>query len=156
MSVLIPDFKVFDYLNAGLIYTAHNKTVNDLYCGKVSSHLAHYDAFKESARLVRSWFSMNERSYNARYNETDSILKFYDVKQSGERPNCIQLIKYCQCLLYNIEVQTIQRIGEANENKSLFTAQDRKDYDLLEMFYEELKSAFIGSLPEYDNAKWCD
>lgn len=156
MSVLIPDVDVFSYVRCGLTKTALNRVVDEFYSYSVQKHFRDKGTdqiFNESIRLVKSWCRLNERSYVAAYRHHgesfDDLSEFITEKQYDVE--AVQLVKYLQCIDYNIEDDTIQE-DEAKEYQ--LTEQDKADLKLLRAWIPEVNAAIVHQLPKYEEANW--
>lgn len=159
MSVLVPDMHVFEYVQSGFIYCANHKTCDSLYSSSISfsSKAMGIDSIcNESKRWVKNLLTLNCKSYAARYreNELGDLAHFY--KENNHSVNAFQLLKYLECIHYNIEMKTIEDGYTVDTIKFVLTEQDRKDFQLLESFISDLKNSIISNLPEYQNAKYAD
>lgn len=151
MSVLIPDLSVYNYILNGLELAAYRKVCDEHYAYCMHLHFERKEIHKESQRLVKSWLDLNHRSYQYKYEngkKETSLWQFVNIGLTNVRP--LQLLKYIQCVLYNIELYTIK------ENGGEVTKQEEEDYKLLEVWKEHLAFAIIDKLPEYDKAKWSE
>jgi len=64
MSVLIPDLKVYNYIQAGIEKMAYNNTVDDFFSNTINRHFHNCpDISKEAERLVLSWLKLNQGCY---------------------------------------------------------------------------------------------
>lgn len=146
MSVLILDLKVYEAVyNKAWSYQFNN--VCDInYCYTLKKYTE--NQLKE---IIKNWLWLNEMSYNCRYEESNIIelpelLKFY---LSGKEPiNTYQMLKYLECIKYNIEISTIIING-------IEIPEDKKDsYKILKDAVNEIKNVIISELPQYKKAKW--
>lgn len=137
MSVLIPDLNVFNYIQAGIERIAYNTTCNEFYCYSVVKHFENYDISEEAERLVRCWIDQNEMSYNIRYNESSNkmLSEFYQPTATHKKLTAIQLLKYLECVSYNIEIESFE-------------------YTFLKTICTELTTAIVSNMPEYKVAEW--
>lgn len=142
MSVLVPDHEVFSYLFSGLAFAANNQTYNDKYSYQIARYMEGKDSEKEGKRLVKSWLYMIEKSYNAKYNDTGTTVNMLTVKYVPFK--AVQLLKYVQCVLYNIE------------SEGVTTKHEQDDATLLELWKTDIMNAIIDQLPEYKEAKWSE
>lgn len=150
MSVLIPNDEVFNYIHAGMTRAAYRRVCDEWYSGTMSSHFKHYDIEKESKRLIESWMELNLLSYHIKYRENRDELQVafketYTHKEMQEH----QLLKYIQCVDYNIEIETIEDLLEISE-------QQRKDYKLLKQWCNDVMIAIINETPKYKKATWSE
>jgi hypothetical protein len=145
MSVLILDTPQINYIRAGIERAAYNTQVNEWYYYCIASHMRNRDIETESLRLARSWAALNDKSYSYKYKETytdntDEI----QAKGPFKPLNPVQLLKYVQCLIYNIEPEHFA-----------MTEQEQADYDLLKKLELNICTAIIGNTQEYKDAQWC-
>ena len=142
MSVLVPDMKVFQYVHAGILKAAYNSTIDSFYSYSVVKHFKGCVDFEaEADRIIKSWMNLNEFSYNVRYKEESKTLLSEFFTSSFVNLNPFQLLKYLECLNYNIEI-----------SPELFKA----DLQLLKAFTIEITSAIVSNMPEYKAAKWSE
>jgi len=141
MSVLIPDLKVYNYIQAGIEKLVYNNVIDDFHSHSINRHFHNCpDIEKEAARLTLAWLELNQKSYNERYpNEKDNInLCGFYYQTTTHRPlTAIQLLKYLQCIEYNIEIE-----------------DESKDLQLLKDCINDLQNSIINNMEEYKNAKW--
>jgi hypothetical protein len=159
MSVLVADLEVYSYVAHVMHKVAYNKVINDHYSHIITKVVGDsIDPWEESKRLVTEWLNLNERSYNVRYEKQDyaNLWNFLQFNHSPEKIDAYQLLKYLQCIRYNIEVETITHKGNHKENPELVTDQQRKDLEVLEAFIADIKNSIINSLPQYKAAKYSE
>ena len=98
----------------------------------------HPDKHEEAVRLCREWLRLIEKSYNIRYKEKGGYT--YHLLRPVSVPfQPVQVLKYAQCVSYNIEVPGGIR-----------------DHMLLVDWINDMMSAIIGAMPEYKKAKWSE
>src|SRR5574338_315887 len=101
MSVLIPGKDVFNYVESGLRYAAYNRTCDSLYSPVVSEFFKECgDIETESLKVVTHWMKLNDLSYSIRYNQEPE--EKYSLRNSSIKVEAFQLLKYLQCIEYNI------------------------------------------------------
>lgn len=66
------------------------------------------------------------------------------------------MLKYLQCILYNIELTTIRTGKTGNEKKMDISADLIESYNLLKKAIEEIQIQIINEIPQYQAAKWCE
>lgn len=149
MSVLVPDDNVFEYIHSGLVYAANNRTVDDKYASCVCIHMKEKIWDKECERLARSWCKLNEDSFMTKYiDKVDGRPAHELLKLTGMIPiRAIQLVKYVGCVVYNIELRTIEKVRP-------ISLQEREDYTLLGQWEQQLNAAIVANTQEYKDAKW--
>jgi hypothetical protein len=148
MSVLIPNDEVFNYLCSGLERAAYTRTCDEWWSHRIHSHFKDKDIETESRRLVESWMQLNDWSYSFKYGEeVETQIKLR--RKTLHKPMQVhQLLKYAQCVDYNIEKDTIECAG----NK--LTKQGKSDLWLLRQWILDIAMSIIGQIPEYKEAKW--
>lgn len=144
MSVLILDTPQINYIRVAIERAAYNTEVNDSYYYVIVSHMRGKDIETESLRLARSWAALNDKSYSYKYKEpyvdnTDEI----EIEGPFKPITPVQLLKYVQCLIYNIEPEHFE-----------MTAQEIEDYDLLKKLELNICTAIIANSEEYKTAGW--
>jgi len=158
MSVLVPDPQVFNYIRQGFEIAAYRRECDEFYAWCISSHCDSKDIHKESKRFVKSLMWLNEWSFDVKYEQKDldksEYYPFVKWEIVDVRP--LQLLKYLICVRYNIEKETIWRVGTPEANKKRIPEQQLEDLELLERWIDCLKMAIIDKIPEYDEAKWSD
>lgn len=152
MSVLVLDPKTIDYIRKGLVFTAYNREVNVHWSGTIHSHFRDKDVEAEADRLMSSLYLLNQRSYSAAYREEDKdhdLWKF--VRKTMGIPCPFQLVKYIQCLLYNIEIDTIN-----SKYETKVSDQELADHKMIEMWEHQILTAIVGMNNKYKDAKWSE
>lgn len=153
MSVLIMHEKAYEYVLNGLITTAFRRTCDELYAYGISQHFKGKDINAEATRLVTNWAKINELSFNARYNDT-GLIHYRQINKSAIwKVDCYQLLKYIDCINYNIEIDTIEKSPIVKVG-SVTWAEFKEDYELLKKWQYELTRAIVTKRTEYDNAEW--
>ena len=145
MSVLIPDLRIYNYIQAGVEKMAFNNTADDFFSSTIHRHFhGCVDVGKEAKRLILSWLDLNQRSYNKQYKDDQdniNLCGMYSPDYTHAPLTAIQTLKYLQCISYNIEI-------EPEEFKN--------DLQLLRSCIEDLQSSIIGATDEYKRAKWSE
>jgi hypothetical protein len=142
MSTLVVDTEVFNYIHSGLLRMAKKYgTITEFHAYAVVEHFDRKgDHEKEATRLIKTWMYLNDISYEKRYKEQVEKVKF--TPTFVHRPmSAIQLLKYMECLEYNID-----------EEPEAF----KFEIALLRSFIADLTKAIIHHSTEYNEAKWCD
>jgi hypothetical protein len=151
MSVLTLDTPVINYIRAAIEQASYSTVVDSGHYPSIIRHMkdngsnGYRDIEAESLRLVRSWSGLNDKSYAGRYREpyTDNMEEIQ--AQSPFKPiKPVQLLKYVQCLIYNIEPEHFT-----------MTEQEAADYKLLKRLERDISQAIISQMPEYIKAEWC-
>lgn len=147
MSVLTLSPETYNYIRQGIERAAYNSTVNEFYYYPIHVHFKDKDIEKESKRLIASWADLNMKSYCLKYKDDDFVsLSDFMSNYPNKKPiKAIQLLKYVECLSYNIEPEHWE-----------LTAQEKQDLELLNKTKDAIAYAIIGSLPEYEKAAWSD
>lgn len=146
MSVLTLSPDTYNYIRVGIERAAYNSQCDEFYYYSVKQQCENKDIQSECLRLVKSWADMNEKSYCLKYNEKFHSLSTFINPTFTKKPlTPVQLLKYVECLSYNIELEHWEQ-----------TEQETADYSLLKKLRTEIGAAIIGSLPEYKNAAWSD
>ena len=143
MSVLMIDVDVYTHVYRKLIQYQFNSQCDINYC-ETFRRLSE----KQIEKLVRTWCDLNEESYNCKYEEPDNKMKlseFIDFEFNNSKTSTYQLLKWLECINYNIETYTIDR---------LLTEYELKAIDTLHKGIEEIKSVIIKEIPAYKEAKW--
>jgi hypothetical protein len=147
MSVLIPDVEVYEYIHAGLQRTAYNSTCDEFYAYNIARHFKETDLETESLRLVKSWQTLNIRSYNARYKDTGNRIE--RVSRTKLFALCpFQLLMFIRCAIYNIEIETIRSTGAE------VSLRDTEDLKILEEWEVSMMRSIIDQIPTYKNSQW--
>ena len=145
MSVLTLGPNALNYIAAGIEKAAYNTTVNEFYFDVIRSHFRDKDTEVECLRLVRSWSDLNMKSYCLKYkDEFESLAPFINL-DTNKPLNAVQLLKYVECLSYNIEPEHWE-----------LSEQEKADLKILNKLQASISSAIIGSMKEYKTAEWCD
>lgn len=152
MSVQVPDLMVYEYVYNGLVRAANETVMNDFHSNVVYSHMKDKIWDAECARLVRSWLKLNEDSFTAAYRDKTGgdTLRDYVTCSKIIKINAVQLVKYVECVSYNIEMHTIMA------NLRAITQQEADDYQLLKDWRNSIYTAIISSMSEYKAAKWAN
>ena len=136
MSVLCPDPKVYEAIYHKMCAYTFNKTVDINYCSVFSSV-----TFEQIQEFVTSLCDLNEQSYNKRYNKQtkagEELSKFINFRFKNPKINTYQMLKYLQCIQYNIELK--------HENVLI-----------LDKAINEISHRIINELPEYQTAKYSE
>lgn len=152
MSVLVPDLKIYDAVfEKALKYTFHN--VCDInYCGILGRQTEN-----QLKKHVCNWLWLNEMSYIRRYQDgSKPDLGDFLTFKSNANINTYQMLKYLECIKYNIEIETIKTGKTGNETPFLIPDEKMESYNLLEKASEEIQCTIISQLPKYKSAKWAD
>lgn len=160
MSVLILDPKCMEYIHAGFIMAAYRTQCDQYYSETIRSYCRDKDIHEVAQIIVTGWAMLNELSYCVAYKEAGQsyhqfirFTRHWDVKP-------VQLMKYIECLLYNIDLETIKckesfTQGEVKGAPEVTPAM-REMYALLKSWERDIKNAILHALPEYDGAHWSE
>lgn len=154
MSVLVLDEKGYEYVLNGFVKAGFQTQCDEYYSEFIRTHCKDKDVHDEANRLVKNWAILNELSFNAGYNDTG--LDHYTLIDYNSlwKVDCYQLLKYIDCIIYNIEIETIE------QHKPVIVPLNwvelKADYELLKTWKYELTRAIVTKRPEYDKAKWSD
>jgi hypothetical protein len=153
MSVLVPDLKVFEAVyNKAWLY-GFNKVCDINYCHTLS--------FSDEEKLkthVKNWLWLNEMSWIRMYEDNGQKPDLVDFLtfRNGKNINTYQMLKYLQCIDYNIEIETIKTGKTGHEDPFLIPDNIIDSYNLLKKAIEEIQNVIISQLPEYEEAKWSE
>lgn len=149
MSVLVLDPKVISYIKRGLEYAAHNSVSDALHSSAIWSHFKDFSGvFDESERLMKSLYDLNQYSYSSKYKEQEFSDLYLFVKPTIGIVCPYQLLKYVECLNYNIEPETILTSGMELTDRQLL------DIKLFEDWEYDITKAIVWSMEKYDKAQW--
>lgn len=147
MSVLVPDLRVFNYIQAGIEKIAYNSLIDEFHSYSIQKYFKNCpDISKEAEKLILSWLNMNQMSYNKRYpNDKDdtNLCGMYYSTYTHKPLTAIQLLKYLECVLYNIEI----------EPEDIYF---KTRLELLKNCTDELTRAIIAQTEEYKHATWSE
>lgn len=154
MSILVADLNVYEAVFEKAWKYGFNKTVNINYCNVLS-----FDNEEILKNHVKNWLILNELSYIRRYedgtNERPHLHEFLTFRKTFNI-DTYQMLKYLQCILYNIELSTIRTGKTGNEKKMDISADLIESYNLLKKAIEEIQIQIINEIPQYQSAKWCE
>lgn len=150
MSVQVPDLKVYKEIYKKAWSYGFNNTCDINYCSTLS--------FTNESVLeshVKNWLWLNELSYLRRYEEENlPELHMFLKLRSGSPVNTYQMLKYLECIKYNIEISTIET-GKTGFEYEITIPTDKADsYLILCNAIDEIKSTIINQIPKYKDAKW--
>jgi hypothetical protein len=152
MSVLVPSLKVYEAVyNKAIDYT-FRKVVDINYCsclGRLTE--------KDIKNHVSNWLYLNELSYIRKYkfrkNEKPELKEFLTFRSNYDI-NPYQMLKYLECIFYNIEIDTIKTGHDGKQAEIVISSIMINSYNLLKRAIDEIRQAIIGELPEYKAAEW--
>lgn len=151
MSVLVLDPKAISYIKRGLEYAAHNAVCDELHSSTIWGHFKNFSGvFEESDRLMRSMYELNQLSYDLKYKHEEFSNLYRFVLPTIGIVCPYQLLKYIECLNYNIESDTILSSGGTLSDRQLL------DIKLFEDWEYDILKALVHSTKKYKDAKWSD
>lgn len=151
MSVLVPDLKVYEAVYQKAWSYGFNNTCDINYCSVLKSYNEDH-----VQQLVKDWLWLNEYSWIRRHDDDGSKPELHEFLSfnHGKKINTYQMLKYLECIRYNIELDTI-KTGKTGMEDPVIIPQDKlNSYETLVKAIEEIKSAIINELPEYKQTKW--
>lgn len=156
MSVLVPDLEVFEQIHTKAVAYTYRKTC-DINYSYVFSHMDERDI--ES--FVRNIAHLNELSYNKRYAHCDDVKQeitlpaMLKLEFKGKAIDSVQMLKYLECVHYQIEMETIKK-GYNGTETNLVPKDLEDSYALLGKAIEDIKSAIVKEYSDYENKKWSE
>lgn len=150
MSVLVLDIEVYEAVFEKARKYAFNKTCDINYC-----HTLSFDNEEQLKEHIKNWMWLNEMSYIRKYKVDDkpTLAEFFDFRKTYNI-DTYQMLKYLQCMMYNIEIDTI-KTGKTGREDPFLIPQDKMDsYRLLQKAITEISQTIISQIPKYKNAKW--
>lgn len=152
MSVLVPNLEVYNAIfNKAISYT-FNKVCDINYCytlGKLTENTI--------KKNILNWLWLNEMSYNRRYREDNEpyLHQLMEFK-NAETINTYQMLKYLNCIEYNIELNTIETGHDGMQPKIEIPPDKKESYSILKKAINEIQNVIISEIDEYKNAKYCE
>ena len=152
MSCLVPDLNVYEAIyNKAWLY-GFNKTVDINYCNCLS-----FDDEEKLKEHVKNWLYLNELSYNRRYKEeSETFLKDFLTFRGAHAIDTYQMLKFLQCIQYNIELETIKSGFDGMQKKIILSENLMNSYNLLTFAVEEISQRIISEIPAYKKAEWAN
>ena len=150
MSVLIPDLKIYTAVYEKSIAYTFSKVCDINYCSTLGRLTEN-----QLQKTILDWLWLNEMTYNRMYNEQDEpyLGQFVEFKPV-ETINTFQMLKYLDCIDYNIEIETIKTGRDGEQPKIEIPSDKMESYKILCRAIDEIKSAIINEITEYQNAKY--
>lgn len=145
MSVLVPEAEVFNKVYDKAVSYTFNKVCDINHCSTFNQMTE-----GQIKNTVKTLCDLNVESYDKAYRQKLGKAKFSDeikFDRTGGTINTYQMLKYLECIYYNIELDTINRELNKLELDSMTALQKSID---------EIKDAIIGEIPGYKDAKWSD
>jgi len=154
MSVLVPDLEVFERIFKKVNSFQYRKECDINYCYTFSAAI---QSEKKAGEFVKNILELNELSYIKRYREEkepvlQNMLKL-DLK--ADSIETLQLLKYLNCINYNIEIDTIKTGCNGTENNTI-KPELIKSYELMKLAIQELQYTVINELTNYRDLKYND
>lgn len=149
MSVLVLDLEVYEAIYKKACEYQYNRECNIEYCNTLSEN---EDYLKT---VVRDWLYLNELSHSRRYREEEepNLAAFLTFK-GGKKINAYQMLKYLQCLEYNIEIESIKTGFDGMQKKINISDTMMHSYKKLNSAIKEISQTIIAQLSEYKKANW--
>lgn len=152
MSVLVVDLEVYKAVYEKALSYTFNKQVDINYCSTLGRLTE-----KEIKSIVTDWLYLNEYSYNRKYEEGNvlpELHNFLQFKSKHSTINTYQMLKYLNCIIYNIELSTIEH-GQRKEDIKIEIPENLMiSYNILVKAIDEIKMQIISEMPKYKAAKW--
>lgn len=143
MSVLVLDPQVYKLVFDKAMNYQYKREVTQEYC-EIFRSMSEEDI----KQVIITLCNLNEESFDKRYKqEPDKVKqsKFINLRFDLPKINCFQMLKYLQCINYNIEIETIERE---------LTSIEKDSMKILNIAIEEIKQHIISEIPEYKQAQW--
>jgi len=102
-------------------------------------------------RFVKDLIQLNEPTYDRMYNEeqqSPALHEMFTTQKDTKRIETLQLLKFLQCIHYNIDLNTIRTGRNGQENHEI-KQRLLNSYETLTNAIEELKSTIINELTNY-------
>jgi hypothetical protein len=154
MSVLVPDLKVFEAIFRKVNSFRFTKVCDINYCYTLSSVLGTEDKVKD---FVKNLLELNELSFIKRYREEGEpdLGDFLKFDYSVNSIETLQLLKYLNCINYNIEIETIKHGYAGGEDNKI--REDLMDsYELLQKAIQDLSGTVIAELTHYRDLNYSE
>lgn len=145
MSVLVPDLKLFQQVLRRVECFQFSKTCDINYCYSLSM------TEEAAKRFVKDLIQLNELTYDRMYNEeqqSPALHEMFTTQKDTKRIETLQLLKFLQCIHYNIDLNTIRTGRNGQENHEI-KQRLLNSYETLTNAIEELKSTIINELTNY-------
>ena len=152
MSVLVPDLKIYEAVYQKALDYSFRKTCDINYC-----HTFREISEKKLQQHVKNWLYLNELSYIRRYEDgkKPELHEFLTFRRSGN-VNTYQMLKFLNCIRYNIEIETIKNGKTGAEEPIEISFDMMESYNLLQKAIEEIMCVIIGEIDQYQEAKWSE
>lgn len=146
MSVMVLSLNHFKEVYNKACKYQYSSVVDINYCGVLSN-----DNQNSLKLWCKSLLELNYKSYCKRYEEECDLsqldaynenIDLWDWDKMGKACSTYQMLKYLECIHYNIELDKTELDSSAA-------------YKKLVKAINEIKYRIINNIPEYANAKWC-
>lgn len=132
MSVLVLSPEVYGQIYNRIYMTKVLRVCNIDYCQEIRD----FNEVDLKAFIIEL-SNLNERSYNRKYKDKSKVMQSEFINfNSAKWIDVYQLLKYLNCINYNIEIQ------------------NKKAVKKLRAIIKDIQHTIISFLPEYDKAKW--
>lgn len=149
MSVLVLDLEVYEAIYKKACEYQYNNEVNIEHCHTLSEN---EDYLKT---VIRDWLYLNELSHSRRYREEEEpFLSTLLTFKGGKKINAYQMLKYLQCVMYNIEISTIKNGYDGTQGKMNISDTMMHSYKILGDAISEISQSIIAQIPQYKKANW--
>jgi hypothetical protein len=142
MSVLVTDLEVFNCIYDKAFSYTFRKTVDINFC-----NVFHKMTEKQIKNLVKNWLILNELTHVKEYKENVNpyLHELLVFDRSISTINTYQMLKYLECVCYNIDIENI---------KDLIDYEKKESFETLKKAIEQISISIIKEIPEYQNAKY--
>lgn len=140
----MPEIKVYSKVYNKMVSYSFRTVCDINYC----SIFKKIDETK-AKDIIKTWCDLNEESYCLHHKRERITLKEYISFEYGETISTIQMLKYLQCIRYNIEDCEIKQVRN-------LSATEEKYLKLLDDAIINIQGVIIGEMPEYQEAEWCE
>lgn len=150
MSVLLVDEKVFEAVYDKIIQYTNNKVVNVNYCNALGGMTE-----KEAKKFVCDLLLLNVASFHAKYYDAEAFKNPANVLKLNRKVGTIssvQMLKYLQCIRYNVEVSAICYKFPADITSSMPVDSLR----ILKNAIQEISQRLIEEFTDYRDCKWSE
>jgi len=158
MSVLVLEPKKYTQIKNRMISFTFRNICDINYCGTVRDMTE-----KQIYETVKTWSILNELSYCDKYEGEKFTSLHLFIEESREKScNIYQLLKWLQCIKYNIELDTIKdkKLLKTLESKEIASYNNeqmimiKNPLHTLDKMIDEISMNIIKEIEEYKNADW--
>jgi hypothetical protein len=152
MSVLVPEFKMFQQVLRRVECFQFNRTCDIDYCYSLSMNE------RDAKQFVLNLIQLNELTYIRRYEEETPktmLHEMFETQSNTKRVETLQLLKFLQCIDYNIDLQTI-KTGKRGTESHEIDIRLVSSHETLQRAIEELKSTIISELTNYKELNYSE